>query len=121
MRDQPVDRVGAHALLQLELFKLRNMKAGARHHRVGARFVHAERRREHTRAGVRKGEQLEHSLHGAVLAQPAVKRVEHASEVAVAQNVPGVHIEVDAGDVVTPLAQRLLHLRARAQRHLALG
>jgi hypothetical protein len=50
-----------------------------------------------------------------------VQSVEDAVEVAVAQDVPRLPVEVDTDDIVAAGPQRLLDLRARAQRDLALG
>ena len=45
-----------------------------------APLVHRERRRHHAAAGVRDPQRLERALHGAVLAEAAVQRDEHAVE-----------------------------------------
>ena len=71
---------------------------------LGLALVHRERRREHVGAGVRDAEQLEHALHAAVLAHPAVQRHERDVGMLLAERDVEVAVDVDRDDVVAALA-----------------
>jgi hypothetical protein len=57
----------------------RRQMLGVPHH-LGAPLVHRQRRGHHAAAGVRDAHQFQRALHGAVLAEAAVQRDEHAVE-----------------------------------------
>src|SRR5207253_5730168 len=118
-RHKALDAVGSYALLHLELFELGHVEPDRRQDLARARLVHAKGRGEHARTRVGQTEELQHSLHGAVLAETAVQGIENALEPAVAQDVPRAGVEIDGGDVVTAPEQRLGDLLAGTQRDLA--
>src|SRR5256886_3937665 len=120
-RHDPFDEIGRHALVDLELLELWDVETDRDHHLARSRLVHAQRRRQHPRTGVGHAEELEHPLHAPVLSQTAVKRIEHALETAVPEDVPRTAVEVDVGDVMAAAAERLCHLATGAQGHLALS
>src|SRR5215472_3648747 len=103
------------------LFELRNHQALCAQYVVGAGFVDAKSAGQDARSGVWQPEQLEHSLDGAVFAQPAVERDENAVVATIAQAVPNVQAEVDLHDFVAALSERVRRLYARAQGNLTLG
>ena len=89
---------------------------------LGAGLVHRQRRGQHARMGVGKAHPFEEALHGAVLAEAAMKGVEHRERsVRAHRRQPRGEVPpgIDHGHVVTSLPQGSRAFTRRGQGHLS--
>src|SRR3569623_785262 len=90
-------------------------------HPLTAELVHAERRTQHTAAGIRETQRLERTLYHPVLAAAAVQCDEYTIEKPVGQHAQHVVARVDGVGVDAALQHGRMHRRAALERDLAFG
>ncbi len=116
-------RLGGAQLAERRLVEgeeLGRRDAGVQQQVLGEHLVHRARAGQDAGARVGHAEDLQQLLHGAVLAVAAVEGHERDLGRLVAQPADQVEAHVDAHHLVAQPLERVLHARARAQRHLAL-
>jgi len=94
---------------------------GIGHCHLGEVLLHGERGSEHAGMAVGDLENFQDALDGAVLARPAVQKVERDLGLEVRQDRRNVAPDIDAGDPIAAAFQRVGAGLAGPQRHLAFG
>ncbi len=95
--------------------------AGRPHHLFRALLVHGERGGQHARVRVGHADQLQQTLHAAILAPAAVQGIEAHLGLHGAQLIGEIAAHVDEGHLVAGLLQGRAARLARIEAHLALG
>ena len=110
----------ASASLARHEHRLGDGHAGELHDVLGPLLVHGERRRKNARMRVGNRKHFEDALHAAVLAEAAVQRVEAHIRIDRRELTCEISIDVDLGDAIAVLTQRLPDRRAGVETDIAL-